>query len=180
MCIFVDPIWRRTWFVPTAISVVLANALKCLSTSKSPSFRCCRARPLPAPDTTDTAARLPLLDAGMALLHKAPTVQPPARFCPAAAVCRACLPEHGVGAKPSAWLWGAQHFTLPGMPSSRVTSTAAHTVVRAASASPNSQNVPTICRASDFPVAIQAIIVVLYHSSAQIWSHSRCLQLSQL
>jgi hypothetical protein len=119
-------IWRRTWSFPLLFLCYTMNASIHVSNLSAAAL---------APSQKQTQQRgsyswMP----GWRRRTKHPQGQPPTWFCPAAAVYRACLPLSGVAAAPSTWLWSAQQLIVVGLPSSLVTSTAAHKVVHAASA----------------------------------------------
>jgi hypothetical protein len=94
----------------------------------------------------DTTARLPLLDVGMAPLHKRTLLSATSPVWPAAAVCRfwcLCLGTHP---KPSAWHQRAQLPTFVGAPFALETGTAGYKVVHAATdlSPPNTQAPPLV------------------------------------
>jgi hypothetical protein len=138
-------IWRRTWLFPLLFLYHRMNAFIHVSNLSAAAL---------APSQKQTRQQgshswMP----GWRRRTKHPQGQPPTWFCPAAAVYGACLPLPGVAATPSVWLWSAQQHIFVRLSSSLVTSTAAYKVVHAASASPNSQNVPTM-RSSNLPIII--------------------------
>jgi hypothetical protein len=120
----------------------------------------------------DTTARLPLLDVGMAPLHKRTLLSATSPVWPAAAVCRfwcLCLGTHP---KPSAWHQRAQLPTFVGAPFALETGTAGYKVVHAATdLSPPNTQAPPPRRSSGS--AIEAIIMISCHHSALQFVHVR-------
>lgn len=97
----------------------------------------------------DTTARLLLLDAGIARLHKSTFIQATSPVL----ACGSCLPGMvslaGVARKPSPWLQRAQQPAFVGSPFSLVMSTVMYTVVHAAKGPPTSQMIsPRLQRSS--------------------------------